>query len=246
MTMLARDTHALYDPVRTPFELDERDFPASGTLEDQFRFLLRYAILAPSTYNTQPWRFAVSENGIEAYADYTRRMPFVDPGNRELLLSIGAAVATLRVAAAHFGFSCLVEYNHTGSSDRPLAIALLTPVAAHPIGDAARARLFPAVARRRTNRRAFLLSRIPRSALEAFGGLDAGRVSSLTVSPKRTHGSWPIRLTATTCPHGSMQTPRQLPMASLRWRPDPMASLLRSPPGRSVRWKAPVCALLRS
>ncbi len=182
MTMLARDTHALYDPVRTPFEVDERDFPVTGALEDQFRFLLRYAILAPSTYNTQPWRFAVSENGIEVYADYTRRMPFVDPGNRELLLSIGAAVATVRVAAAHFGFSCLVEYNHTGSSDRPLAIALLTPVAAHPIGDASRARLFPAVARRRTNRRAFLLSRIPRSALEAFGGLDGGRVSSLTVS----------------------------------------------------------------
>jgi nitroreductase len=182
MMMPAGDTHALYDPVRTPFGIDERDFPAAGTLEDQFRFLLRYVILAPSTYNTQPWRFAVSENGIEVYADYARRMPVADPGNRELLLSVGAAVATLRVAAAHFGFSCLVEYNHTGSSDRPLAAALLTPVAAHPVGDASRAMLFPAIVRRRTNRKAFLLSRIPRSALEAFGGLGAGRVSSLAVS----------------------------------------------------------------
>ena len=49
MTMLAGDTHTLYDPVRTPFELDEREFPVTGPLEDQFRFLLRYAILAPST-----------------------------------------------------------------------------------------------------------------------------------------------------------------------------------------------------
>ena len=182
MTILPDDTHVLYDPVRTPFSVDERDRPVDGALEDQFRFLLRYVILAPSTYNTQPWRFAVSENGIEVYADYTRRMPVADPGNRELLLSIGAAVATLRIAAAHFGFSCIVEYNHTGSSERPLAVALLTPVAAHPVDDAARAALFPAITRRRTNRRAFLLSRIPRSALEAFGRLDAGRMSSLTVS----------------------------------------------------------------
>jgi nitroreductase len=182
MTMLARDAHALFDPVRTPFGVDERHFPVAGPLEDQFRFLLRYVILAPSTYNTQPWRFAVSENGIEVYADYARRMPVADPGNRELLLSIGAAVATLRVAAAHFGFACLVEYNHTGTSDRPLAVALLNPVAAHPVGDAVRARLFPAITRRRTNRREFLRTRIPRSALEAFAGIDAGRQSSLTVS----------------------------------------------------------------
>jgi hypothetical protein len=32
-----------------------------------------------------------------------------------LLMSIGAAVFTLRVAAARFGLSCLVEYNHTGA-----------------------------------------------------------------------------------------------------------------------------------
>ena len=182
MTMLAGEAHTLYDPARTPFEVDERDFPVGGALEDQFRFLVRYAILAPSTHNTQPWRFAVSENGIEVYADYTRRMPVADAGNRELLLSIGAAVATLRIAAAHFGFSCLVEYNHTGSSDRPLAVALLTPVAAHPVGDPAVAGLFPGITRRRTNRRAFLLSRIPRAALDALAGMDAGRLSSLTVS----------------------------------------------------------------
>jgi nitroreductase len=180
--MLVADTHLLYDPVKTPYEVDERDFPVAGTLEDQFRFLLRYAVLAPSTHNTQPWRFAVSENGIEVYADYARRMPAADPGNRELVLSIGAAVATLRIAAAHFGFSCRVEYDHTGSSERPLAIALLTPVAAHPVGDPAGARLFPGIVRRRTNRKAFLLSRIPRAALEAFAGLDAGRQSAVTVS----------------------------------------------------------------
>lgn len=182
MTMPAGDARMTYDPVRTPFEVDEREFPVTGTLENQFRFLLRYVILSPSTYNTQPWRFAVSENGIEVYADYARRMPVADPGNRELLLSIGAAVATVRVAAAHFGLSCLVEYNHTGSSDRPLAVALLSPAAARPSDAAAGADLFPSIVRRRTNRNPFLLSRVPRSAVEAFAGLDEGRPSTLTVS----------------------------------------------------------------
>src|SRR5512135_2915605 len=79
-----------FDPVNTPYEVHEGDFPRGGSLEEQFAFLLRYVILARSTHNTQPWKFAISGEGIEIYGDYTRRMPVVDPGNREMLMSIGA------------------------------------------------------------------------------------------------------------------------------------------------------------
>jgi nitroreductase len=175
-------TRARFDPVRTPFEIDERDFPEGGALEAQFRFLLRYAILSPSTYNTQPWRFAVSENGIEVWPDYARRMPIADPANRELMLSIGACVFTLRVAAERFGLSCRVEYTHADGGDRPLAIALLAQTASHaPAGNALQA-LFPMIVRRRTNRLPFLQSRVPRTAVEAFEGLDSGRAAAITLS----------------------------------------------------------------
>lgn len=60
-------------------KINEANFPLTGTLEDQYRFLLQYAILAPSTFNTQPWQFALTESGIAVFADYSRRMPAADP-----------------------------------------------------------------------------------------------------------------------------------------------------------------------
>src|ERR1051326_2408409 len=36
----------------------ETDFPARASLAEQFAFLLNYAVLAPSSHNTQPWCFS--------------------------------------------------------------------------------------------------------------------------------------------------------------------------------------------
>jgi hypothetical protein len=136
----------------------EDQFPARGSFRERCRFLLRYAILAPSTRNTQPWKFTLHENGIDVYADYSRRLPTADPGSREMLMSMGAAIMNLRVAAARFRFACDVEYNHSGDSERPLAQVFL---AAGTAGDGDLALLFPELTRRRTNRHAFLVSRVP-------------------------------------------------------------------------------------
>ena len=124
-----------YDPMTTPYGVNENDFPWTGSSDEQAAFLLRYAILAPSTHNTQPWKFALVPGGIEVYADYSRRMPVVDPGNRELLMSIGAAVFTLRVAAERFGMESRVTYSYSGDSERPLAVAALSRRASQSEGD---------------------------------------------------------------------------------------------------------------
>src|SRR5512139_1226494 len=109
------------------YDIAETEFPRAGSLQDQFRFLLRYVVLAPSTHNSQPWQFALNPNGIAIFADYTRRLPVVDHANRELLMSIGAAIMNLRIAAAHFGFACHVDYNLSGDSERPIAFVSLAP-----------------------------------------------------------------------------------------------------------------------
>jgi hypothetical protein len=150
-----------YDPLKTPYEVDASGFPRDGFLEDQFAFMVRYAILAPSSHNTQPWKFDVNEHGIWVYADYTRRLPVADPGSRELLMSVGAAIMNLRIAAAHFGFGCDVEYNYTGDSELPLAfVRLNTAAGSSPHGRSLSA-LFPAITRRHTNRNPFLAARVP-------------------------------------------------------------------------------------
>ena len=37
---------------RNPWAITEQDFPVAGSVEEQLRFLLGYAILAPSSHNT--------------------------------------------------------------------------------------------------------------------------------------------------------------------------------------------------
>jgi nitroreductase len=92
------------------WEIYEQDFPGTAPFELQVRFLLRYAILAPSTRNTQPWRFAVEANTVQVFADLERWQPVSDPDDRELYLSLGCAVENLLVAAEHFGFRHEVTY----------------------------------------------------------------------------------------------------------------------------------------
>jgi hypothetical protein len=168
-----------FDPCKTPYEIDEHDFPSTGPMRDQYMFLLRYAILAPSSHNAQPWKFLVRDNGVEVYADYTRRLPVADPGNREVFMSIGTALFNLRVAARHFGFECCIDYNHGADSDSPLAFVGLT----RPIQNAGSSEpLFPEIVRRHTNRKPFLMARIADSTLAQFRIIGAQSRSALFIS----------------------------------------------------------------
>ncbi len=59
--------------------VDDAKFPAAGSEADLLLFGLRYAVLAPSSHNSQPWLFHVDGNAVEIYADPARRLPVVDP-----------------------------------------------------------------------------------------------------------------------------------------------------------------------
>jgi hypothetical protein len=87
-----------------------QDFPHIYPIQEQLRFLLRYAILAPSTRNTQPWRFGVEENQVVVRADLSRAQPVADDDRRELYLSLGCAIENLLVAAEQFGFRHSIAY----------------------------------------------------------------------------------------------------------------------------------------
>lgn len=136
----------------------ESDFPATGMPEDQWSFLLNYALLAPSEYNTQPWMFRVQNDCVEIYADYTRKLPIVDPQNRELLISCGAACYNLRLAARHFGYRGSMECFVTSEQTDPLArLHLGVKQSAHCEED----RLFAAIVQRQSNRAVYEARDIP-------------------------------------------------------------------------------------
>jgi hypothetical protein len=67
------------------------------------RELVRYATLAPSSHNTQCWKFRLSDGAIEVLPDLSRRCPVVDPDDHHLFVSLGCAAENLIQAALAHG-----------------------------------------------------------------------------------------------------------------------------------------------
>ncbi len=77
------------------------------------REILRYATLAANAHNAQPWKFVIRDRAIEIHPDYSRRLPIVDPDNRELWISLGCALENFVIAARAAGYRCNVTYPDT-------------------------------------------------------------------------------------------------------------------------------------
>jgi len=67
----------------------------TSLLPEPIRRALELAVQAPSSHNSQPWRFRVREAEIELWADTSRQLHVVDPDARELTISCGAALFNL-------------------------------------------------------------------------------------------------------------------------------------------------------
>jgi len=117
--------------TRSVWDVEANEFPTDGPIEAQARFLLRYAILAPSSHNAQPWAFDVNGNEIVIAAEDSRWLEAADPDKRELYISLGCAVENCCVAAEHFGFDPNVEY-HGPASASAVTVTLETGEPADP------------------------------------------------------------------------------------------------------------------
>lgn len=136
------------DPSALPAP-DPRAFPVWGGPAERLRFLLSYAVLAPSRHNAQPWWFEVHGDEVSIHADGARALPEADPDGRELVMACGAALANLRLAAAHFGHATSAEIIGTHRRDGLAARVRLEERRALSPEDE---ELFQAIPRRRTNR----------------------------------------------------------------------------------------------
>ena len=133
------------------WDVKEADFPSTGTLFDQLKFMLRYAVLAPSGPNTQPWKLSIKEGEVSLIADFTRSLPYLDPTNRTLYISHGCLLANTLVAAEHFGFGYEVKCLPDGLSGERSASIKFDKKASKPrFPD-----LFQEITKRHTNRKPY-------------------------------------------------------------------------------------------
>jgi nitroreductase len=112
----------------------------------------RAAQHAPSVFNTQPWSWEITGRSMELFADRDRRVESIDPDDRLLLISCGAALHHARTALNAAGWSAEVE--RLPEPGRPELLARITLGTSVP-PDPENQRMAAAIARRRTDRRAF-------------------------------------------------------------------------------------------
>lgn len=151
--------------IEDPWTISETAYPAAGTTEEQLRFMLNYAVLAPSGHNTQPWLFRVEDDAVELRADRTRGLPVVDPEDRALVISCGAALFHLRIALRHFGYED--ELETLPDPDDPDLLARVRTGASHE-GTGEEHSLFEAIPKRRSNRGLYEDRPVPGRLLSAL------------------------------------------------------------------------------
>jgi hypothetical protein len=149
-------------------------FRPSVELPVQIREIIRYASLAPSGHNTQPWIFTVLKGQtIRVFPDNSRRLSIVDPNDRELWISLGCFVENLILSAQHAGYDADIAFP---SADLDAIDIHLRPMSfrSDPI-------LFQAIPHRRSTRSPYNGSSIPLLDLKKLVALNTNSDVSLDI-----------------------------------------------------------------
>ncbi|MFN0194759.1 MAG: Acg family FMN-binding oxidoreductase [Aestuariivirga sp.] len=128
------------------------------------RELVRYATLAPSSHNTQCWKFRIEQSSISILPDLSRRCPAVDPDDHHLFVSLGCAAENLLQAAGAHGLSAQPDFD-PATGEIAVALRASTPFASP---------LFQAVTERQCTRSEFDGTAISPEELRALEQAGAG------------------------------------------------------------------------
>jgi len=96
------------------------------------RELVRYATLAPSSHNTQCWKFHKEKHAISILPDLSRRCPAVDPDDHHLFVSLGCAAENLIQAALANGLKGKTCFDDAAAGEIRIALeptrAIVSPL----------------------------------------------------------------------------------------------------------------------
>ena len=99
------------------WDINFNDFNDQKATFDKLSFLIKFAVLAPSSHNNQPWKFSIKENSILIYPDNSRWLSVSDPDRRYFFVSLGCALENILIAADLYGLPTEVKYLPKGEGD---------------------------------------------------------------------------------------------------------------------------------
>ncbi|MEO3789549.1 hypothetical protein ABGB14_05020 [Nonomuraea sp. B10E15] len=174
---------------------------------------------APSVHNTQPWTFSVSEETISLRADPDRRLRVSDTTGREVLISCGAALFTMRTVLRHEGFEPVVRV--LPDPDRPSLLATLRPGAGiQP--DESTAVLAGEIRHRRTHRAGFADVPVPDRLIDRLSAAALSEGAKLT--PVRAPEAVDVLAALTQAAQGVQAQDRRFSLEVIRWARPPGSS----------------------
>lgn len=94
--------------------LDISDFHKLPNNSAKIKYLLEFAILAPSTHNTQPWLFKLDNDCCEIFYDKKRFLKYADKKKKNIKISIGAAIENLILASTYYNCFRAIQYIEVG------------------------------------------------------------------------------------------------------------------------------------
>lgn len=126
------------------------------------------AMLAPSIFNTQPWRLELFVDRLEFHVDHTRMLAALDVEGRQRTLSIGCALFNARVSLAAADLVSETALLPDPTSRALLAEVRVTEAGAAPPDEASRALalLDDVIERRQTRRYPFTDEAVPDSVVK--------------------------------------------------------------------------------
>ncbi len=147
----------------------------------RLEFLVQFAVLAPSSHNSQPWKFEVGENYIFIKPDFSKHLAVSDPENRHLYIALGCATENILVSADYYGLQTTVQYLPPERKDS--AVKIYFKPALQPLKP--NQHLIFSIASRRSNRNKYT-SRAPDAKfIERIGQLSSNGALVSLIQDKR-------------------------------------------------------------
>ncbi len=158
----------------TSWNINEKEFSEAWTDIQKLHFFARYAVLAPSGHNTQPWKLSTKETSLVLLLNQDHYLSMDGSGllSVEPCISLGTFLEVFDLAARGFGYELAIKTILDGHNVAEISIR--TRITAKP-------KLLDAIVKRVSNRNPYIQTPVDQILLKELHGTKFSGVKTTTV-----------------------------------------------------------------